>query len=60
MRTTVMFCAFDGPPLVVRLHGVGTVVPVGPALRRAGRCLGDALGQHGVRAVIVVDVQRGQ
>ncbi|WP_199757790.1 pyridoxamine 5'-phosphate oxidase family protein [Micromonospora sp. Llam0] len=27
-RITVMFCAFDGPPLVVRLHGVGAVVSV--------------------------------
>lgn len=25
-RIVVMFCAFDGPPLIVRLHGHGTVV----------------------------------
>jgi len=27
-RITVMFCAFDGPPNVVRLHGCGRVVTV--------------------------------
>ncbi len=25
-RIVVMFCAFEGPPKIVRLHGVGTVV----------------------------------
>src|SRR6187431_911177 len=25
-RITIMFCAFDGPPNIVRLHGKGTVV----------------------------------
>src|SRR5215207_991210 len=25
-RIVVMFCAFDGPPRIVRLHGAGTVV----------------------------------
>ena len=26
-RICVMFCAFDGPPRIVRLHGHGTVLP---------------------------------
>src|SRR5829696_4707 len=26
-RIVLMFCAFDGPPKVVRLHGTGEVVP---------------------------------
>jgi hypothetical protein len=30
-RVTMMFCAFDGPPKIVRLHGAGSV------LRRASR-----------------------
>ena len=28
-RITVMFCAFDGPPKIVRLHGRGRVVRPG-------------------------------
>src|SRR5271165_5516543 len=28
-RIVLMFCAFDGPPRIVRLHGRGTVVPSG-------------------------------
>ena len=27
-RITIMFCAFDGPPNIVRLHGRGSAVPV--------------------------------
>ncbi|MFV2085060.1 pyridoxamine 5'-phosphate oxidase family protein [Micromonospora sp. LOL_021] len=58
-RITVMFCAFDGPPLVVRLHGVGTVVPVDDRRFAAlAGAFGDAPDRHGVRAVIVVDVHR--
>jgi hypothetical protein len=44
-RICVMFCAFDGPPRIVRLHGRGTVV--------ASDDPGD-----GVRSVIRVDVDR--
>src|SRR5689334_3511962 len=25
-RIVIMFCAFDGPPKIVRLHGCGTVI----------------------------------
>src|ERR671933_565948 len=28
-RITLMFCAFAGPPKIVRLHGTGEVVPPG-------------------------------
>lgn len=28
-RIVVMFCAFDGPPKIVRLHGRGTVIAAG-------------------------------
>ncbi len=28
-RIVIMLCAFDGPPRIVRLHGVGTVVAAG-------------------------------
>lgn len=55
-RITVMFCAFDGPPNIVRLHGTGRVVTryddEYPAL--ASRFI----DVPGARAVIVVDVER--
>ena len=28
-RIVLMFCAFDGPPKIVRLHGVGEVIEAG-------------------------------
>ncbi|MCL2541616.1 MAG: pyridoxamine 5'-phosphate oxidase family protein [Nocardioidaceae bacterium] len=55
-RITVMFCAFDGPPNIVRLHGKGRVVT-----RYDGEY--DALSARytdlpGARAVVVVSVER--
>ncbi|WP_166849336.1 pyridoxamine 5'-phosphate oxidase family protein [Isoptericola sp. BMS4] len=55
-RITLMFCAFEGPPNIVRLHGRGRVVSLYDdeftvwAPRFAER--------RGARAVIVVDVER--
>jgi hypothetical protein len=57
-RIVVMFCAFNGPPRIVRLHGEGRVVcPDEPEF--------DGLRAHfpggqgvGVRSVIVVEVTR--
>ncbi len=43
-RVCIMFCAFKGPPRILRLHGTGEVVPADP---------GD-----GVRGVIQVHVER--
>jgi hypothetical protein len=55
-RIVVMFCAFEGPPKVVRLHGIGRVVTPQDddwATHSAG------FGPHvGARAVIVLDVTR--
>lgn len=55
-RITVMFCAFDGAPDIVRFHGTGRVVTryddEYPAL--ASRFV----DLPGARAVIVVDVER--
>jgi hypothetical protein len=55
-RITLMFCAFEGPPNVVRLHGRGRVV----SLYDEG--FGDLLGyfgeHRGARAVVIVDVER--
>ncbi|QGQ19933.1 pyridoxamine 5'-phosphate oxidase family protein [Cellulomonas sp. JZ18] len=55
-RVTLMFCAFDGPPNIVRLHGRGRFV----TLYDEGFA---DLAVHfaetrGVRAVVVVDVER--
>ncbi|WP_408896244.1 pyridoxamine 5'-phosphate oxidase family protein [Nocardioides sp. R1-1] len=55
-RITVMFCAFEGPPNIVRFHGRGRVVTVydeGYAAMAAR--FGDL---PGARAVIVVDIDR--
>jgi hypothetical protein len=39
-RMTIMFCAFDGPPLIMRLYGGGE------ALARGGDAYGAILQQH--------------
>jgi hypothetical protein len=55
-RVVVMFCAFEGPPRIVRLHGRGTVVEPGDPGFDALRA---RFGAHeGVRAVIRVACQR--
>ena len=57
-RITLMWCAFDGPPKVVRVHGRGTVVlptdAAWPAL--AERFPG--AGAPGVRSVVLVRAER--
>lgn len=55
-RVTVMFCAFDGPPNIVRLHGRGRIVT--PYDEAFGDLVGHFSEQPGTRAVIVVDVER--
>lgn len=55
-RITLMWCAFDGPPRIVRLHGTGRVVPPNA---EEFPSLAAAFGAHrGARAVIVVDIDR--
>jgi hypothetical protein len=55
-RIVVMFCAFEGQPKIVRLHGRGRVVTPDDG-DWAAQSVG--FGDHpGVRAVIVVDVTR--
>ena len=55
-RITIMFCAFDGPPNIVRLHGHGRFVTI----YDEGYDELSALfpSTPGARAVIVVDVER--
>ncbi|MDT0306008.1 pyridoxamine 5'-phosphate oxidase family protein [Streptomyces sp. DSM 44917] len=55
-RITLMWCAFSGPPTIVRVHGRGEPVfrddPRFPGL--VERFPGVRTGNHGLRAVIVV------
>ena len=57
-RIVLMFCAFEGPPRIVRIHGRGNVVaaddPDFPALARRF----PGAGGVGVRSIIVVDQER--
>ncbi len=55
-RITLMFCAFEGPPNVVRLHGRGRVVSMYDAEFAGLAAL--FTERRGARAVIVVDVTR--
>ncbi|MHA6793292.1 pyridoxamine 5'-phosphate oxidase family protein [Pseudonocardia bannensis] len=60
-RICVMFCAFDGPPNIVRLHGSGRVVINGePGFDAALERFGEAGTSRRVqtRSVITVDVTR--
>lgn len=55
-RIVVMFCAFGGPPRIVRLHGTGEVVEVGdPRFEELRSRFGP---RAGARAVVVIDVER--
>lgn len=55
-RMTLMFCAFDGAPLIVRLQGKGTVVePSDPEWSELSAKLPDIPGG---RAIIAMDVER--
>jgi hypothetical protein len=58
-RITIMFCAFDGPPKILRLHGRGTAVPVDdPRCAALLAAFTDPPELHGLRSVITVDVER--
>jgi hypothetical protein len=55
-RMTMMFCAFDGPPRIVRLQGRGrAVLPGDDEFAELVRCFPE---RPGTRSVIVVDVER--
>jgi hypothetical protein len=55
-RIVVMFCAFEGAPRIVRLHGRGTVLEPDQA---AFVALQPRFPNHpGVRSIICIDVQR--
>lgn len=55
-RIVIMFCAFDGPPKIVRLHGHGTVVTPGDA--RFPELSSRFPANAGTRAIVHVAVSR--
>ena len=55
-RITVMFCAFAGPPKIVRLHGQGTVIM--PSHARFAELIGLFPANPGTRAIVHVAVSR--
>jgi hypothetical protein len=57
-RITVMFCAFTGPPNIVRLHGRGHVLRPGEAGFEELYQAFDVPVEPGLRSLIVVDVDR--
>jgi hypothetical protein len=58
-RITIMFCAFQGAPNIVRLHGTGRAVPVTePEFAELITLFPDAPDHHGARSIIDVDVHR--
>lgn len=57
-RVVVMFCAFDGPPNIVRFHGRGRYVETGTAEFDALRPAFAKERELGQRGIVVVDVER--
>ena len=55
-RIVLMFCAFDGRPRIIRLHGRGRVVL--PADAEFAALIGRFTAHPGVRSIIAVDVER--
>ncbi|GAA4468691.1 pyridoxamine 5'-phosphate oxidase family protein [Nemorincola caseinilytica] len=57
-RITIMFCAFDGPPNILRLYGTGrTILPGSAEWNRYISLFGEA---PGIRQVIVADIHKVQ
>lgn len=55
-RITIMFCAFDGPPNIVRLHGRGEVIE--PSHADFASLLAQFPPRAGARAIIRIHVER--
>lgn len=55
-RMVMMFCAFDGPPLIVRLHGRGRIVLQGDA--NFEEIAAHFPSKAGVRSYIVLHISR--
>jgi hypothetical protein len=60
-RLTLMLCAFEGPPLILRLYGQGTSLPRGTAAYRAMlESAFDGREIPGVRQIVRLDVDMVQ
>jgi hypothetical protein len=61
-RIVIMFCAFEGAPRIVRLHGRGSAVQVGEPeferLRAELRFDGIEAAEAGARSIVTVEVER--
>jgi hypothetical protein len=61
-RICVMFCAFEGPPRIVRFHGTGEAAQVGTDRFQELLAAFDISAvddlRHGIRSIIRVDVHR--
>ena len=57
-RLTIMWCAFEGPPLILRVYGTATAHPVGTDRYAALAPLFPPI--VGARSVIVLDVEQVQ
>jgi Pyridoxamine 5'-phosphate oxidase len=57
-RIVLMFCAFDGPPKIVRLHGRGTAVRPGDPRFDALLAGFAAPPEPGLRSIILVELTR--
>jgi hypothetical protein len=57
-RIVVMFCAFTGPPTIVRLHGRGRSVPPGDPAFEALITHFPEPRRHGLRSIVDVTVTR--
>ncbi len=57
-RIVLMFCAFEGPPRIVRVHGTGQVVAAGDDDFEALAERFPGAGGVGVRSIIVVNAER--
>lgn len=61
-RLTLMFCSFEGAPLILRLYGRGRVLPrdTKEYMRLLEANFGNDQDRPGVRQIIVLDVDRVQ
>jgi len=57
-RLTVMFCAFEGPPLILRLYGQGVAHPLGSS--RYDELAGRFPALPGARAIVELAIDRVQ
>jgi hypothetical protein len=55
-RVTLMFCAFEGPPNIVRLHGTGRHLT--PGTGEFASLMARFADHPGARGIVVVDVER--